>query len=189
MIKKFIKGLLIPVLILSLISFTTKSDVSDLIKYKMYVKGIETLSTAPYYVVIKIKNQNTNEIRELCTEAPFLSGAIAREYNCDFSQADSIAISHKDRYFEFSNDSALWNISYDLYSISDLENYEKSINLDKIVTDIKSKKLTSKTFPMSNKRKDKQVMLAHLLFNEGVLTTRGCIAGNIVGFEVYTEKD
>jgi len=189
MIKIPVRGFVILVLILSFFSFTIISDVSDSTKYKMYVKGLETFSTAPYYVVIKIKNQNTNEIKELCTEAPFLSGAIKREFDCDYSQTDSIAISRKNRYFEFSNDSALWNMSYDLYTMSDLEKYKKSINLDEIVADIKSKQLKSKTFPMSDNKKDKQVMLAHLLFNKGILTRRGCIAGNIVSFEIYTEKD
>jgi hypothetical protein len=188
MIKKLIKRLFIPVLIFFLVAFTTTSDVPDSVKYEMYVKGIETFSTAPYYIVIKIKNQNSGDLKELCTEAPFLSGAIKREFNCDYSQADSLAIAHKDRYFEFSNDSALWNISYDLYSISDLEKYEKSINLDEMVAEIKSQKLKGKTFPMSDTRKDKQVMLAHLLFNKGIMTRRGCVAGNIVSFEIYNEK-
>ena len=187
MIKKLIKRFIIPILIFTLISFTTAGDVSELAKYKMYVKGIKTLSTAPYYLVIKVKNKNTNETKELCTEAPFLSGAIEREYNYDYSLADSIAISQKDRYFEFVNESALWNIDFELYNAKELQNYKNTINLEAYLDKILNGDLKSKNFRTGEHARKYQRMFAHLLFNEGIMTRRGCIAGNIVYFEIYKE--
>jgi hypothetical protein len=187
MIMQRLHHILIILTCIVTVSFSTNNDVSENVKYEMFKKGLSTLSTAPYYVVIKVKNQNTNEIKEICTEAPFVEGAIFYQDKLDYLEANKVALSHKDRYFEFSNDSALLNINYDLYTIQDLEKYQKSINLDKIVSEIKSNKLTDMTFSISGKKIKQQVMLAHLLFNNGIMTTRGCIAGNMISFEVFNE--
>ncbi len=174
-----------------ILSFTFISDVSDNMKYNMFVKALNTYSSSPYYIVIKVKNQNTGEIKEICTEAPSLGGALYFEFKYDIFKVDNIAKSHIDRYFEFSNDTALENIYFDLYTQKDLKNYERLINLKKIIKEIQSGKCTGKTFPNKKAEKGqtfkKQVMLAHLLFNNGIMTSRGCIAGNVVYFEVYQE--
>lgn len=138
----------------------------------MFCYAINNLSTAPNYLVVKVKNQKTGEIKEICTEAPFLEGAIGQEtgkwnLNCKNS---------KSRYFVFSQDSALRNIDYDLYTKSELDSYSKTINLNDIVHQIKIGHLTSKIFTGDRKE---QVMFAHLMFNNGIMMTRGCIAGNI----------
>jgi hypothetical protein len=177
--------LILIVLLPLILSFTLNSDLSEKTKYEMFVKAIDDNSTAPYYVVIKVKDMKTGLEKEICTEAPFLSGAIYREWNCGIFQSDSIAKTHKDRYFEFSKDSALWNISFDLYSSKDLADYKSKINIDTVIKDIKSGKIMEKTFLDKIDRLKNQRMFSHLLINQGIMVRRGCIAGNIISFEEF----
>ena len=177
-IKLILIGLL-PVIF----SFTLRSDLTERTKYEMFVKAMDYNSTAPYYVVIKVKDKRTRLVKEICTEAPFLSGAIYRELKCGVFQSDSIAKTHKDRYFEFSKDSALWNIGFDLYSAKDLADYKSKIDIDSVVKDIKNGTIKDKTFLGKADRLKNQRMFSHLLINQGIMVRRGCIAGNIISFE------
>jgi len=184
----------------SIVEEQTLEPISEEQKIKMYCAALENFSTAPNYVVVTVKNLNTGEIREICTEAPFLEGAITRQTGKDTYTIDSISYvlrstvcdDYPNRYFEFSKDSALWNISFDLYTISELEEYAKTINVEKIVQKVKEGKLQEKTFGIDKKQtwqatRKEQIMFAHLMFNNGIMMTRGCIAGNVCGLRVYEE--
>jgi hypothetical protein len=158
------------------------SSISDSVKSKMFCAAIANVSTAPNYVVIIVKNRKTAEQKEICTEAPFVSGAV--DIETGISLATELDCSkYKNRYFEFAKDSALYNIGFDLYTKSELESYAKSLNILDIVQQVKNGKLTSKTF--SGDRKE-QRMFAHLMFNNGVMMTRGCVAGNVCGLSYFS---
>jgi hypothetical protein len=164
-----------------LMFLTTKAQVDDLTKLKMFCSALDNFSTAPNYIVVTVKNKKTGETKEVCTEAPFIQGAMGREtgdwtINCQ---------NFKTRYFEFSKDSALWNISFDFYTKEELDKYAKTLNVAEIVKLVKSGKLTSKTFMGDRKE---QIMFAHLMFNNGVMMTRGCWAGNICGLSYFKLK-
>jgi len=161
----------LPVLFL-LFSLAASAQVDEHMKFKMFCSALSNQSTAPNYVVVTVRNLNTGEIKEVCTEAPFINGAMGREIGDWSIQCKD----YKARYFELSKDSALSNISFNLYTQSELERFEKSIHVANIVEQVKSGKLNGKTFEGSKKE---QVMFAHLMFNYGVMMTRGCIAGNI----------
>lgn len=151
--------------------------------YKNYVAAIKNESTFQYYLVVKVKNLNTGQAREYCTEGNFLKGALHREYNLGYdhkgiSKVYSLAINNKDRYFEFKNDSAIWNIGgVWKYSMGDLSKLEKKINFDSLAIQIKSDKKWSKQ--ISN---DMTLLLyAHALFNRGILTGQNnCFGGTLV---------
>ena len=66
-IKLILIGLL-PVIF----SFTLNSDLTEKTRYAMFVKAIDDSSTAPYYVVIKVKNKKTGLVKEICTNPVFL---------------------------------------------------------------------------------------------------------------------
>lgn len=159
------------------------SQVDDKVKHSMFCQAASNFSTAPTYVVIIVKNLNTGEVKEICTVAPFVSGAIGREtgkfffsYPCD---------EYPDRYFEFAKDSALWNIGFNNYSVAELDSFSLTIDVKKIVNQVKSGNLTSKTFYGDRKE---QLMFAHLMFNNGVMMTQGCIAGNICSLKYFETK-
>ena len=151
-----------------------ESIVNNELKFKMFCEALSNRSTAPNYVVVTVKNLITNEIKEICTEAPFLEGAIYIETG--ISSYSTICDDYPNRYFEFSKDSALYNISFDLYTKIELEEYEKHLDLPQIIKEISNRELIDKTF--SGDRKE-QIMFAHIMFNNGIMMTRGCVAGNI----------
>jgi hypothetical protein len=174
---------IILLVIIGLQSFNSMIEIDEYTKQEMFCMALNNSSTAPNYVVLNIKNIKTGEIKEVCTEAPFLSGAIYKEYGKFPDKID--CKKNKERYFEFSKDSALWNINYNLYSKVSLDSFAKTINVEEIIKLVKNGKLKSKTF--KNSRKE-QIMFAHLMFNNGVMMTQGCIAGNICGLSFYNKK-
>lgn len=168
-------------LALVLASFTTIAQVDDQTKFKMFCSALNNSSTAPNYIVVTVMNKKTSEAKEICTEAPFIRGAMGREngkstFNCR---------NYKTRHFEFSKDSALWNISFDLYTKDDLDKYAKTINVAEIVKQVKNEELTRKIFTGDRRE---QIMFAHLMFNNGVMMTRGCFAGNICRLSYFKSK-
>lgn len=189
----------------------TAEIINEAQKFEMFCTALKNQSTTPNYVVVMVKNLNTGEVKEICTEAPFVEGAIYRQTGKFSFTTD--CNDYPNRYFEFSADSALWNISFNLYTISELEEYANSIDVEKIVQHVKDGILQKRTFGFDdeefeqylreNKSKkeaittsrkqnweeiDKQqVMFAHIMFNNGIMMTRGCIAGNICELYTYDE--
>jgi hypothetical protein len=141
-------------------------------KYLNYLTAINNhIVGFQYYTVIKVKNLNTGEVREYCTLGNFLCGALHMEYQLDYDLAgmrkgDSIATAHKDRYFEFRNDSAISNISAWKYSMTELAQLEQQVNFDSLAKEIK--KSGEWMLPSNDDRE--MVMYAHALFNRGILT-------------------
>lgn len=168
-------------LTLGLMFLTTKAQVDDQTKFKMFCSALDNISTAPNYIVVTVKNKKTGKTKEVCTEVPFIRGAMGREIGDWTIKCEN----YKTRYFEFSKDSALWNISFDLYTKEELDKYAKTINVPEIVKQVKNGNLTSRTFMGDRKE---QIMFAHLMFNNGVMMTRGCFAGNICGLSYFKSK-
>ncbi len=163
--------------LIQLIVFT---QINENIRFEMFCIALDNDSTEPNYIVINVTNLKTGEVKEICTEAPFIIGALGREtgnwdlnINCE---------NYKTRQFEFLKDSALWNISFDRYTKQELEIYSKTIDVNEIVNQVKSGKLSIKTFQGDRKE---QTMFAHLMFNNGIMMTRGCFAGNICRLSYY----
>lgn len=155
----------------------------DTTKFKMFCAAFANQSAAPNYVVVLVKNTVSGETREVCTETQFLNVAFKMQTGGEMSLDYR---SHKERYFEFSSDSALANINFGLYSAADLDEYAHTINVAGVVADVKSGKLTSKSF--SEGYGKEQIMFAHLMFNNGVMVTRGCFIGNICGLSYFVDK-
>lgn len=156
------------------------SSTLDSIKYVNYVHAIENGSTFQYFTVVKIKNLNTNEIREICVKGNFLSGALHREYKLgyeknDFIKVQNLLLANKERYFEFKDTSALNNLGLDKYSMNDLQNFESKNNSDSIVNSIKH--INRNNYFSDDKE---MLLLAHSLFNRGILIgENNCFGGNL----------
>jgi len=176
------------VLVLFILVMTSSQAVqlSKQRRWEMYLSAIKDKSTAPFYVLIKVKNLNTGVVKDLCTESPFLSGAIFRETKCNVFKADTIAMENKEMYFEFSSDSALWNIGFDNYTIEDLNAFKYRTNFDSITNEIKSGRMTDKGFLENESFKRNtinQLMYVHILLEKGIMVRRGCDTGNWIFFE------
>jgi len=175
----------IQILLLSIICFIScnyKSEntstekaqvVNESTKLQMFNLAFMQEGTAPYYVVATIKNKNTDEVKEVCTESISFKGALSREFKLDYNNifSSDIAVT---RYYEFSNDSALWNISFDLYTDNELQIYSKTLSIDSIIDVLKDKKYSYIQFEPRNDNYKEQTMFAHIMFDNGVMVRRGC---------------
>jgi hypothetical protein len=94
--------------VISSVNSRKTQEVDDKTKFRMFCAALDNNSTEPNYIVIFVKNVITGEKKEICTEAPFLDGAYHIQYGKYITPKDYDLF--KDRYFEFTNDSALWNI-------------------------------------------------------------------------------
>ncbi len=143
-----------------------------------------------YFLVVKIKNLNTGETREICTKGNLFEGALHREYGIGYDSIErkkvkDIALENKTRCFEFKNDSAINNMSPQEYTMNNLSELEKQINFDKLAKKIKKKKKwTSKMLSDSEIK-----MFAHALFNRGILTWESnCWGGKLYYVDRNDEK-
>lgn len=143
--------------------------------------------TAPNYLVFKAKDLNTGLIKEICTEAPFLSGALHREYEVDYDEEgtayiDSIAISKKQDIYEFRKKEALDNIDFFKYpDYSRILEIAKGIDVESYHNKFgKNKSAELKHF--TSDTGFVQLTFCHIMFNCGILTTRDCVAGNNIHF-------
>ena len=158
-------------------SYTTSSEVSEATKYKMFCRACEhSASTSQDYVVIKVKNLKTGETKEICTTPNLISGALMREPG-KIREIWLDCNKYPKRYFEFRNDSALWNISFNDYSAERLVAFSKKINIDSIVRLIKRGQDISVNFGRNEK------YFAHLMFNRGIITTSGCFGTSVANFK------
>ena len=154
----------------SLFVFNQRLDINT--KRRMIDSAFANNSTAPNFVVIVATNQITGVTKEICTEAPFVEGGVDRNKGKERSQK------YKSQSFYFNTKSALDNIGFYEYSYSELIEYGRNKDVRKIVTDVlKSNKEIQLNFQGSRKQ---QFMLAHILFNNGIMSTSGDIAGNLM---------
>jgi len=160
---------------------------NDSIRAQIFEIAYDNKSTAPSYIVFKAKDLSTGLIKEICCEAPFLSGAMHRELNIEYDEKgskyiDSIILENRNKTFEFNNKDALNNISFREYpdqetidriaSKNDLDYYnEKFGNNDSI-----------KFMHFENDTGFVQESFAHIMFKIGIIISRDCIAGNTIWF-------
>jgi hypothetical protein len=142
-------------------------------------------STAPNYIVYKAKDLNTGSIKEICSEAPFLSGALHRELEIEYDEKgikyiDSIALAQN--IYEFKKKEALDNINFFEYP-----NYERILEIAKgLDLEYYHNKFGQNNVPelkyFASDSGFVQLTFCHIMFNCGILTRRDCIAGNNIYF-------
>lgn len=164
----------------TIIEYPKAQLVDDSVKYKMFCEAFKVESSAPYFVVFTVKNKNTGETKEICKESSLLEGALHIEFKKDYSYYFDMT-KYKDRYFEFANNRALNNISFDKYDSRILDSLRQAFNVDSFMYTIKNGTVNSFTF----NRDDIQKMTAHILFDYGIVLSRGCLAGNVSDFAIY----
>jgi hypothetical protein len=146
-------------------------------------KTLNNKSTAPSYIVFKVVDLNTRQTKEICCVAPFLSGAMHREYKKDYDDngtnyIDSLVLNNRERLFKFREKSALENISfYDYPDSLFIEKEKKKYNLDLYITKFVGTDSTE-SVRFSDNKNFKQVVFAHIMFECGIITRQDCIAGN-----------
>ena len=147
--------------------------------YNNYVNAIENGSTFQYFTVIKVKDINTGKVREICTKGNFLCGALHIEYDSSYDingqkKMQKLLLENKQRYFELKDTAALNNLGINTYSVEDFKKFEKENNVDSIAKSIHAK------WGMAISDDKTMLLLAHSLFNRGILTgENNCFGGTL----------
>ncbi|HEX5323677.1 MAG TPA: hypothetical protein VFW40_07820 [Capsulimonadaceae bacterium] len=161
----------------------------------LFTRAIKNSSTAPNYVLITVVNDNTGKQRDICTLATFLLGAIWKQYNIRPSktadkhnqaadverQLQSIALSHKDHVFHFSNPAALRNLGPG-YTDEQLHRAQQMLKKvpSRYILDHEGSIYRECGL---NRSHGGQAVLAYILIQRGLLPGMGDFAGNL-----YYEK-
>lgn len=167
------------------LSLTTEKEVGDSLKYKMFVAAIQNQTPATNFLVAIVKNTKTGEKKEICVEAPALEDAISKERNINILLAMEFAKKQKDRTFEFSKEEAFIHLGYDLYTPEEFAKYQTTMDVEKLVRQVKNGLLKSKTFPKEGKELN---MYAHMMFNHGVMMSRNLTALKTFDFTYFDPK-
>lgn len=169
------KSVLAFILVISLSAYAAPHEVSDTVKFKMFCCAIGKLfSNRQNYVVIRVKNLNTGEVKDLCTTPDKIDEAIAIESG-KYIELDCMR--YPERYFEFSKDDALQIIGFKSYVVKEFEAFRKTINVDSIVRQIEDGEITSVHYGDSEK------YFAHIMFNVGMCTITGCFPTSSYPFD------
>jgi hypothetical protein len=152
---------------------------------EIFLRALKNNSTAPNFVVVQIKF-SSGEWEERCTEAPYLLGALHREFDIPYTEEGvnkvmlmAVAASGK-RRFVFNKNEAFKNLSVD-YTKADLEKVASLISplsLDEIRLHLNDdyfpKKLGS-----SERYWELSRAFAHAIIDRGLEVGRGCVSGNL----------
>lgn len=157
-------------------------------KYLNFLEAIQNSSTFSYFTVIKIKDLNTGELKEICTKGNFVSGALHIELNAKYDTKGEkkvleFAKNKKNRYFEFKNKNALNNISFFDYNSKLIDEIQTKYDFKKAVEIIKKNK------SFSIRLSDAEMKaFAHILFNKGYLTGENDCWGGSLEYVDRTKK-
>lgn len=161
---------------------------NDSIRDKIFEIAYNNQNTSsPSYLVFIAKNLNTGEIKEICTEAPFLSGAMHHEFGMghDLKSSqfiDSLILGNSKRIFEFKEKKALENISFNEYPSKErIEEITSKLDLDYYIENFGS----NENVKFTEFKEDEyflQLSFSHIMFNCGIITSRSSIGGNTIWF-------
>ncbi|TDK50527.1 hypothetical protein [Algoriphagus formosus] len=160
---------------------------NDSVRNKIFEIAYKNESTAPSYLVFIAKNLNTGEIKEICTEAPFLSGAMHHEFGMghDLKSSqfiDSLVLANHERFFEFENEKALKSISFTEYPTRKrIKEIASTLDLDYYVKNFGSNE-NVKFMEFDKDEYFHQLAFAHIMFNCGIITSRSSMGGNNIWF-------
>jgi hypothetical protein len=156
----------------------------------LFTKAILDESTEPYYVLVTVVNDSTKTNQTVCTEAPFLLGAIHLEQNIPYSDSgskvvQSIALSNSRRIFHFKHGIAINNIpvNYDSRRLAEVRTIlasfsEKELREQLSKTDSKLHTIYNNyTWTLYKSYRD---ATAHVLLEKGISVRLGCRAGYLV---------
>jgi hypothetical protein len=170
-------------LIFGLFSSILIAQADEKTQTKMFCKALRHFSSAPYYLVVGVENELTGIRKNVCTEAPFLQGAVDKQ-NGKYSGKNLSCRNFKNRTISLSNPSALSNIGFDLYSIAELDSFAQTIDLLQIIDRVR----TEKYVELHMVPKKRQIMFAHLMFQNGIMTSRGCISGDMISLTPFEDR-
>jgi hypothetical protein len=150
----------------------------------MFRVALSNGSTSPDYVLIKVRGPKDQTERTVCTAANFLLGAIHREYDLGYTEADrkrglEIALEQPERSFTFRKKEAMDNLGDD-------ETPEALADVRRQFEGKKDAELLDHEFinSITDKRPDSKHRtyrdaVAHALLERGIGCKMGCVTDEL----------
>jgi len=168
---------------LAVLLFTSALAHAGSYTQSMFRAALANNSTAPDYVLIQVRGPDDRTNRIVCTTANLFLGAIHREYNLGYSEADEqraveIALKQPDRSFTFHKKAAIDNLAdYETpEALADVRRqFEGKTDSELLARDF-IQSITSKR-PDSAHRAYREAV-AHALLERGI----GCKMGDIADY-------
>ncbi len=155
--------------------------ISDQSRYTdaMFLRAIQNGSTAPDFVLITVVDVRNRTTRVVCTEAPFLEGALHREFAIPYDKGGQLrvrelALRQANRVYRFSRPDALRNVQ-PRYSAGQLDSARAAI-AGRPDSELLDYAFVQTLFKPEGGGRD---ALAHALLERGISCARGCIVGDL----------
>jgi hypothetical protein len=126
---------------LILLLFSSKVLFSQNLEERTYLEVVKSgMGTAPSLVVIKIKDLNTDVVKEVCTDVPSLFWSAIRESKgLNDKEIDNILVSHSvDRTFEFAKPDVLDRMNFNTYKLTNEDEIIKIITEKHLIDSLSS---------------------------------------------------
>jgi hypothetical protein len=173
-------------ILMALATIICSTTFAQIKKLDQFRKVFNHKGSEPVYIVIGVRDVKNNEQKEIATTMSALEDAVATEADLDDKDPKirKMILANDSVVYHFSYKNALSNVSFDLYSESDLKKYAKKVNIDSIRQYISKNpaintklRATSKTWQTKYNNKARsfdfkkdRMMFVHLLYKEGILT-------------------
>jgi len=109
----------------------------DLVE-KTYLYVIKDISTAPNFVVIKIRNKQNGMIKEICTDAISLYWSLQQEYKSDFKIIyDTLSTKSNIRLIDIGDSKALERLNFSNYNAKNLDRLFSLIKENNLIDSLK----------------------------------------------------
>lgn len=157
-------------ILICLISSNVFCQETDELIFDNHIKAASNFSsTFQLYTVVKIDTGKSETPKEMCVTGSTLTFALQDEWNLDHEDYATLMKKVKEiknRVFEIKTESSLARIERIKYSEKELTNFSKKVKFDSVVQNLGDTN-EWRYFGMNEKE---QIMMAHLLFNEGIPT-------------------
>ena len=127
-------------MILVILIFTSQTILGQNLIEKAFKHSITNgFSSAPDFIVIKVKNSNNGEIKEICTDVNSFYWSLGKEYNqTDLTViSDSLLKHSSDRFFILNNKNALERLFFEKYNNKNIKKIDKLIKSKKLIDSLK----------------------------------------------------
>lgn len=141
-------------------------------------------STAPNYVLVTVHDVKTGSREPVCVEAQFLWAALGEEHGLKADQVVPFAILQPDRTFSFTKPAALSSLKpeYTPAVLQEAREFLGKLTVPQIAAATKDQK--SRFYEFCARQPGGYAArfpaLAHVLSEQGILCTRGCLPGMFI---------
>lgn len=175
------------ILFLGILALSAAAHAEDSTAYRLFERAIKNDSTSPNFVLVKVVDDKARKTEVICTEAPFLLGAIHREHGLpnDASgtqKATALALAQKDLTFHFSQREALDNLTraFTASELREVRDALQSRSDDELLKGFRGDGTELDALYMGKGVKKYSAYrdaIAQVLLERGLLPRRGCVAG------------